>query len=85
MPRRSQRKDNPGPQAAEQDEALSEEELALHTAESVPDRAALSSLATDITIPVDPSLAADVLSGLAGDESEELGEEGGEGDEQSSD
>lgn len=53
-------------------DGLSEEELATHAAEAIPDRAALSTVGADVTIPVDAALAADVLSGLVGDEAEGL-------------
>lgn len=51
---------------------LSEEELLLQSAQALPDRAAMSTLDADIAIPVNPALAADVLSGM--DEAEEADE-----------
>ena len=64
MSKRFQRKSEGEPEKSEGDE-LSDSELAGHTAAALPDRAALSSLDADIAIPIDPALAADVLSGLA--------------------
>ena len=64
MTKRFQRKSEGEPEESEGDE-LSDSELAGHTAEALPDRAALSSLDADIAIPVDPALAADILSGIA--------------------
>lgn len=65
MRRRFERKQQPAPADTEPEDALSEDELDLHRAEAVPDRAAMSTVGSDISIPVDPALAADVLSGLA--------------------
>jgi len=47
---------------SEQEEGLSEEELGRHDVEQLPDREAMSILrAGDVTIPLDPDIAADVL------------------------
>jgi hypothetical protein len=43
------------------DEGLSEEELEGHDVEELPDREAMSVLRGDVTIPLDPDIAADVL------------------------
>ena len=43
------------------DEGLSEEELEGHDVEALPDREAMSVIRGDITIPLDPDIAADVL------------------------
>ena len=42
-------------------EELSEEELAGHDVEPLPDREAMSVIRGDVTIPLDPDIAADVL------------------------
>ena len=55
----------------EEEDQLSEEELARETGEPLPERAALSTLDADVAIPVNPAVAADVLAGPA----EEPGEE----------
>lgn len=69
---RFQRKrDEPDP---EKDE-LSEDELVLHSAQALPDRAAMSTLDADIAIPVNPALAADVLSGMDEGEDAEAGQQ----------
>jgi len=57
---------------------LSDEELARETGEPLPDRAALSALHTDVAIPVNPALAADVLAGSDddfGEPEEPIGED----------
>ena len=59
-------------------EGLSEEELALQQGEAIPDRAALSTLKADVAIPLNPALAADVLSGMSGDELEDMEDRGEE-------
>lgn len=64
MARRSDRSGEEG--SAGEEPELSPEELDRHRADALPDRAALSILSTDVGIPVDPALAADVLSGLSG-------------------
>jgi hypothetical protein len=43
------------------DEGLSEEELEGHDVEELPDREAMSVIRGDVTIPLDPDIAADVL------------------------
>ena len=43
------------------DEGLSEEELEGHDVEQLPDREAMSVIRGDVTIPLDPDIAADVL------------------------
>ncbi len=53
---------------------LSEDELAQETGEPLPDRAALSTLQTDVAIPVNPALAADVLAGPDDEMGEEIDE-----------
>lgn len=65
-------------------DGLSEEELGLQHAEALPDRAALSTLNADVTIPLDPSVAADVLAGMGAEEEADgsdahAGDEAGEG------
>ena len=40
---------------------LSEEELERHDVEELPDREAMSVIRGDVTIPLDPDIAADVL------------------------
>ena len=42
-------------------EGLSEEELEGHDVEELPDREAMSVIRGDVTIPLDPDIAADVL------------------------
>ena len=55
------------------DEGLSEEELEGHDVEELPDREAMSVIRGDVTIPLDPDIAADVLldqdDGEEGDDS----------------
>jgi len=51
---------------------VSREELAAERANELPDREALSVLDANVAIPVDPSIAADVL---AGDDPSELDDE----------
>ena len=43
------------------DEGLSEEELEGHDVEELPDREAMSVIRGDVTIPLDPDIAAAVL------------------------
>ena len=43
------------------DEGLSAEELEGHDVEELPDREAMSVIRGDVTIPLDPDIAADVL------------------------
>ncbi len=43
------------------DDGLSEEELEGHDVEELPDREAMSVIRGDVTIPLDPDIAADVL------------------------
>jgi hypothetical protein len=43
------------------DEGLSEEELEGHDVQELPDREAMSVIRADVTIPLDPDIAADVL------------------------
>ena len=43
------------------DEGLSEEELEGHDVEELPDREAMSVIRGDVTIPLDPDIAAEVL------------------------
>ena len=62
-----------------QEEGLSEQELGLHHAEAIPGRAALSVLNANVSIPLDPSVAADVLSGMAGEDEDGPDEPPGEG------
>ena len=45
----------------QRDEGLSEEELEGHDVEELPDREAMSVIRGDVTIPLDPDIAADVL------------------------
>ena len=56
------------------DEGFSEEELEGHDVEELPDREAMSVIRGDVTIPLDPDIAADVL--LDQDDGEDSGEEG---------
>lgn len=53
------------------EDQLSDEELRAQTGEALPDRAALSAIDADIAIPVNPALAADVLSGTADEAADE--------------
>ena len=55
------------------DEGLSEEELEGHDVEELPDREAMSVIRGDVTIPLDPDIAADVL--LDQDDGEDSDEE----------
>jgi hypothetical protein len=64
--------DEPGPDPPGSDDELSQEELERQQVEKLPDREAMSLLSPDVTIPADPSIAADVLSG------DENGETAGE-------
>jgi hypothetical protein len=48
------------------DDGLSEEELEGHDVEELPDREAMSVIRGDVTIPLDPDIAADVLLDQAG-------------------
>ena len=43
------------------EDGLSEEELEGHDVEELPDREAMSVIRGDVTIPLDPDIAADVL------------------------
>jgi hypothetical protein len=43
------------------EEGLSEEELEGHDVQELPDREAMSVIRGDVTIPLDPDIAADVL------------------------
>ncbi len=43
------------------DDGLSEDELDDHDVEQLPDREAMSVIRGDVTIPLDPDIAADVL------------------------
>ena len=43
------------------EDGLSEEELERHDVEELPDREAMSVIRGDVTIPLDPDIAADVL------------------------
>ena len=43
------------------DDGLSEDELEGHDVEELPDREAMSVIRGDVTIPLDPDIAADVL------------------------
>jgi hypothetical protein len=43
------------------DDELSQEELEGHDVEELPDREAMSVIRGDVTIPLDPDIAADVL------------------------
>ena len=45
----------------QREEGLSEEELEGHDVEELPDREAMSVIRGDVTIPLDPDIAADVL------------------------
>lgn len=68
MSRRFVRKeDRTDPAQRREAGGLSDEELAGEVGEALPDRAALSVLDADIAIPVNAAMAADVLSGAAGD------------------
>jgi hypothetical protein len=49
------------------DDELSEEELEGHDVEELPDREAMSVIRGDVTIPLDPDIAADVLLDQDGD------------------
>ena len=55
------------------DEGLSDEELEGHDVEELPDREAMSVIRGDVTIPLDPDIAADVL--LDQDDGEDSEEE----------
>ena len=56
------------------EDELSEEELDRHDVEELPDREAMSVIRGDVTIPLDPDIAADVL--LDQDDGEPSGDEG---------
>jgi hypothetical protein len=56
------------------DEGLSQEELEAHDVEVLPDREAMSVIRGDVTIPLDPDIAADVLLDQAGVEDDEAPE-----------
>jgi hypothetical protein len=53
------------------DDGLSEEELEAHDVEELPDREAMSILRPDVTIPLEPDVAADVLLDQEDDEPDE--------------
>jgi hypothetical protein len=56
------------------DDGLSEEELEDHDVEQLPDREAMSVIRGDVTIPLDPDIAADVLLDQdSGDEDDAAG------------
>jgi hypothetical protein len=56
------------------DDGLSEDELEHHDVEELPDREAMSVIRGDVTIPLDPDIAADVLLDQdAGDEDDAAG------------
>lgn len=59
------------------EEGLSEEELEGHDVEELPDREAMSVIRGDVTIPLDPDIAADVL--LDQDDGDDADAEGSEG------
>jgi hypothetical protein len=52
-----------GEEESERPDGISEEDLEAEKAEALPDREALSVLGADVAIPLDPSIAADVLAG----------------------
>jgi hypothetical protein len=57
-----------------QGDGLSDEELERHDVEELPDREAMSVIRGDVTIPLDPDIAADVLLDQdAGDEDDPTG------------
>ncbi len=58
---------------------LREEELVLQRGQVLPDRTAMSILDADVAIPVNPALAADVLSGIEDGEADEDDEQESEG------
>ena len=49
-------------------DGLSDEELEGHEVEELPDREAMSVIRGDVTIPLDPDVAADVLLDQAGED-----------------
>ena len=51
----------------ERPDGLSDEELAEAGGEVLPDREAMSVISSDVTIPVDPAVAASVLAGDGGE------------------
>ncbi len=53
---------------------LTDEELEGHEVEALPDREAMSIIRGDVTIPLDPDIAADVL--LGGSDAPDAGDEG---------
>jgi hypothetical protein len=56
------------------DDGFSERELEDHNVEQLPDREAMSVIRGDVTIPLDPDIAADVLLDQdAGDEDDAAG------------
>jgi hypothetical protein len=56
------------------DDGFSEHELEDHNVEQLPDREAMSVIRGDVTIPLDPDIAADVLLDQdAGDEDDAAG------------
>ena len=59
------------------DDGLSDEELEGHDVEELPDREAMSVIRGDVTIPLDPDIAADVL--LDQDAGEDPDEDDSEG------
>ena len=52
------------------EDEFSEEELEAHDVEELPDREAMSVIRGDVTIPLDPDIAADVLLDQADEPSE---------------
>jgi hypothetical protein len=63
MPRREEHPEQPEERKGKPPEELSGEELEQQRAGELPDREALSVLGADVAIPLDPSIAAEVLSG----------------------
>ncbi len=73
----SRRFDRRGKDPSSDKDELSDEELLLQRGQELPDREAMSTIDADVAIPVNPALAADVLSGTAeGDDSEDDDAEG---------
>jgi hypothetical protein len=62
MPRRDENPEQPG-RSPDQTDGIAEEKLEAERGGPLPDREALSLLGADVAIPLDPSIAADVLSG----------------------
>ena len=63
MSRREGKREPPEERQPGQPEELPDEELDAERAGPLPDREALSVLGADVAIPLDPSIAAEVLSG----------------------